>query len=900
MADLDKIIRVIFEGKDELSVMMKSLDKGFNDMADNIQNATQPIADFGMKVAEIEGIILAAGAAMIGFSINEAGKFSDAFNEIASISGASSDALNEFRVDVVDYARDSVKSLEDINGAIYDAVSSGVSYKDSLEVLSVAEKLSVAGKADLNSTLRILVGTLNSYGVGMDEASKYSDILFQTVNYGVTTVPELTQSIAQVTNIAAAAKIPFEEVGAALVALTRSGVPTSEAVTYLKGAITDIIKPSGQAAATAKELGIEFNASALQSKGLSGVLDDVARATGGNVTQMGLLFGDVRSLNGALTLTGIGADVFKESLDGMAKSAGATEAAYRVMAQNMELINQNLINNMRATLINAGTPLLDEYKGIAEAISNVFQGISVGIDKGAFDPLFEMFEELGVDIANYLNKVAQVLPEALEGLDFTGLISSFKNLGEAVKGLFETFFGDVDLTTVEGLQDALQRIVDLFAGSTNFTAGFIEGLKPLVAIAAQIANGFLVMDEKGQQFVGNVSGWAQTLNTATGALQGIEKALYALVAVSAGNFLASLGSGFVSLGTAIAGVLAPVAALTGAAGIGYLIGTLINKIPGVSQAAQGFAELTDEIFNWTGTKGDVSEWSEDSKKNLDALIERMTNFKNSTKGGLEVIGELIDLPPVEIDISIGDTKNLERSKNDIIYELEQMQAKVPVEIIPSKNSYLYSGMTDDGTMYFSDKPTGRAGEKRITVPVDLATKEAEKKAIELKNNLDEVLKLELQIKGEKELEIIKQSAETIRESMKWKAELDIANVKANADIVMTISNNIAEQFKSTGDVLQTLFGLFSDEEGMSKRFRIEDWIEREYDMRQKALDMQKELNDAQLEYMRAKIDQVNRGESTITINGDGLAPHLEAFMWEVLSAIQVRVNEEGLDMLLGI
>ena len=41
------------------------------------------------------------------------------------------------------------------------------------------------------------------------------------------------------------------------------------------------------------------------------------------------------------------------------------------------------------------------------------------------------------------------------------------------------------------------------------------------------------------------------------------------------------------------------------------------------------------------------------------------------------------------------------------------------------------------------------------------------------------------------------------------------------------------------------------------------------------------------------------GTVTVTITGDGLAPHLEAFMWEVLRAVQVRVNEDGLDMLLG-
>ena len=38
---------------------------------------------------------------------------------------------------------------------------------------------------------------------------------------------------------------------------------------------------------------------------------------------------------------------------------------------------------------------------------------------------------------------------------------------------------------------------------------------------------------------------------------------------------------------------------------------------------------------------------------------------------------------------------------------------------------------------------------------------------------------------------------------------------------------------------------------------------------------------------------------TIKITGDGLQPHLEAFMWEILKAIQVRVNADGLKMLLG-
>ena len=37
----------------------------------------------------------------------------------------------------------------------------------------------------------------------------------------------------------------------------------------------------------------------------------------------------------------------------------------------------------------------------------------------------------------------------------------------------------------------------------------------------------------------------------------------------------------------------------------------------------------------------------------------------------------------------------------------------------------------------------------------------------------------------------------------------------------------------------------------------------------------------------------------IKIDGAGLQPHLEAFMWEILRTIQTRVNADGLKLLLG-
>ena len=70
--------------------------------------------------------------------------------------------------------------------------------------------------------------------------------------------------------------------------------------------------------------------------------------------------------------------------------------------------------------------------------------------------------------------------------------------------------------------------------------------------------------------------------------------------------------------------------------------------------------------------------------------------------------------------------------------------------------------------------------------------------------------------------------------------------------------------------------------------------------------MQKEITESQIKQMdantkmlEARAEALASGDAAITIDGSGLEPHLEAFMWEIVRAIQVRVNAEGLDMLLG-
>ena len=66
------------------------------------------------------------------------------------------------------------------------------------------------------------------------------------------------------------------------------------------------------------------------------------------------------------------------------------------------------------------------------------------------------------------------------------------------------------------------------------------------------------------------------------------------------------------------------------------------------------------------------------------------------------------------------------------------------------------------------------------------------------------------------------------------------------------------------------------------------------------MELQKKLTEAEIDYTKAKTRQLSNGDALIKVDGSGLQPHLEAFMFEILQQIQMRVNADGEEMLLGL
>ena len=105
--------------------------------------------------------------------------------------------------------------------------------------------------------------------------------------------------------------------------------------------------------------------------------------------------------------------------------------------------------------------------------------------------------------------------------------------------------------------------------------------------------------------------------------------------------------------------------------------------------------------------------------------------------------------------------------------------------------------------------------------------------------------------------------------------------------------------ESTGTLLASLFGSLNNASSWNRDI-IEDAIEEEQELRREQFDLQKKLIEQQIELNRLKLEKIESGDLSIKIAVDGLKPHLEMIMWEIIEACQIRANESSAEFLLGI
>lgn len=291
-------------------------------------------------------------------------------------------ALNRL---VRDKAVEAGQDIEKTFKAAYDSISSGIPVDSLDRFLTQASKLAIGGVSDISKATKLLLSVFQTTGRNIDNLEEQTDSLFTLVRLGRTTIDELSGSLGRVLPIAQAAGVSVDEVGGAISALSAGGLTTAEAVTALRQVLNKIINPSVASAELARQLGIQLDTAAIRSKGLKGVLEEIALATKSNTDVIGNLFPRVRALVGVLSLLrGEGTQTLDDFFDPFEDKAGATETAVdRIKDTLVQTVNElkTAFQSLRAELFEFVLPGLTRFAEVArDSIKGFFQPFRDGLD----------------------------------------------------------------------------------------------------------------------------------------------------------------------------------------------------------------------------------------------------------------------------------------------------------------------------------------------------------------------------------------------------------------------------------------------------------------------------------------------------------------------------------------
>ena len=313
-------------------------------LASSYKTVGTAAAGAGRKVGGLGRAMKSAGKAIAGlaagflgvtglsrafrFLLTDASKFETAMAQVATISKATGDELADLTDRVRDLSTRLPKSAEDLGYGYYQVLSAGITdTNEAFQVLESSARLASAGLLDTRDSVKVVTAVLNAYNLGADRAADVTDILFTTVEKGVTTVPELAAAMGNVIGTASQLGVSFDQVGAAVAALTKVLPNTEVATTSLNNLFFSVIKTGSEAQSTAKRLGIEWNLAGLQGMGFAGWIEHVTEKADGNIDTLVKLTGSMRAARAVLVLAGESAENFVDALDGMEDRAGATDRA---------------------------------------------------------------------------------------------------------------------------------------------------------------------------------------------------------------------------------------------------------------------------------------------------------------------------------------------------------------------------------------------------------------------------------------------------------------------------------------------------------------------------------------------------------------------------------------------
>jgi len=353
-----------------------------------LSSASSKLQAFGSKMQSVGRSmstkltlpIVAAGAAATKLALD----FDKSMTQIESLVGIAADKVSEMGETAKKMATDTGRSANEAAEALFFITSAGLRGADATDTLSASLKAAAVGLGETKTIADLATSAMNAYGVENLNATSATDILVASVREGKLEASELAGAMGGVIPLASNMGVEFNEVGAALAAMSRTGTNAAVGATQLTAILASIKAPTVQSAEAMLALGTsqEEIAQSLEQKGLMPTLLDLSNRLKQTGMDAKAIFPNLRALKGVLDLTGKGAADNEKIFDALNNTLGATDEAFEKTSQSASFQFTKGMATMKNSLMEIGqiilpavvkgvTKLSTFVKGLADSFKNL-------------------------------------------------------------------------------------------------------------------------------------------------------------------------------------------------------------------------------------------------------------------------------------------------------------------------------------------------------------------------------------------------------------------------------------------------------------------------------------------------------------------------------------------------
>ena len=328
---------------------------------------------------------------------------------------------------------------------------------------------------------------MNAYGPAAGTAAEISDKLINTQNKGKTTVDELASNMGRVIPTANMYSVSIDTVCTSYAEMTKNGIATAEATTYLNSMINEL-GASGTTASNViqSELGMSFKQAMESGYSLTdilGILQTEAEKTG---VSMGDMFGSQEAAKAAATLQQNAAD-FNDIMQSMTNSAGMTEEAYDKVTNTFAAKSEKLKTQFQNIGISVGNAVLPTLTKITDYIEEKMPQIESMI--GQFSPLLEnMFS----GILPLLTQLGEsIFPVILDFLNV--LIPELINIGSSIMPIIVQALNILLPAAVQIISTVLPSVLSLLSPLLDLLSPILSLIEPILAVLIALLEPSILM-----------------------------------------------------------------------------------------------------------------------------------------------------------------------------------------------------------------------------------------------------------------------------------------------------------------------------------------------------------------------------------------------------------------------